>query len=115
MDLNELDRLEKEMHAAGEARRAGNEGKARVCARRAAAILLDEYFRRNGIVPAETSVIGRLNLFRSLQAISPKAAEIAGHLLLQVDSQRQLPVDIDLIAETRELKGILFPEGQKRE
>lgn len=83
------------------ARAMGNEGMARVCARRAAAIALGEYFHRSGLTGFGSSVYERINLYKSLATSTDRAVEIADHLLLRVNEDHNLPIEIDLIEETR--------------
>jgi hypothetical protein len=91
-----------EIKRAEEARISGNEGKARVCARRAAGIAIGEYFSRCHISSA-TSAIKRLETLQDLPRISPLIGQIAEHLLEHVDQDHKLPASIDLIAETYRL------------
>jgi hypothetical protein len=92
--------FEGEIKRAVEARTSGNEGKARVCARRAAGIAIGEYFHRRSI-PFAPSAIKRIEAFGHLPGISPQVIEIVNHLLEQVDQDHNLPAEIDLIAEVR--------------
>jgi hypothetical protein len=94
--------FEAEMRAAVKARAAGNEGKARVCARRAAGILVGEYFDQRNILPA-TSAIKRLEILYHLPGSSAEVQQIVEHLLRPVDQNHLLPSSIDLLAETRML------------
>lgn len=85
----------------GEAARAmGNEGMARVCARRAAGIALGEYFHQSGLKGYGSSVQERIRLFKSMPISNDRAQEIADHLLIHVNEDHQLPINIDLLEET---------------
>jgi HEPN domain-containing protein len=103
-------KYEKEIQQAEEARRVGNEGKARVCARRAAGHAVGEYLRRNGFAPPGSSAYTRLQYLRSLREISPEAREAAHHLLLRITPDHNLPVETDLIAKARWLKENLIKD-----
>ncbi|HEY9528224.1 MAG TPA: hypothetical protein VIR02_14110, partial [Anaerolineales bacterium] len=53
-----------EFEKAEQARANGNEGQARVCARRAAGIVIREYLTRQGIRPPSVSAYDLLNLLK---------------------------------------------------
>ena len=84
------------------ARKSGNEGQARVCARRAAGIAVREYLTRKGVRPASPSAIDLLNLVKKESLLAPRLHLIANHLTLRVTEEFKLPVDADLVAEARE-------------
>src|SRR5215813_9557856 len=90
-----------ELENAEQARGRGNEGQARVCARRAAGIAVREYLTRGGIRPPSTSAYDLLNLLKEDPALSPQLKQIADHLTLRVNEEFKLPVEADLIAEAR--------------
>lgn len=92
-----------ELEKAEQARARGNEGQARVCARRAAGIAIREYLTRKGIRPPSTSAVDLLNLLKDDPLLPPPLKLIADHLTLRVTEEFKLPVDVDLIAEAREL------------
>jgi hypothetical protein len=100
--------FEQEIHQAETARSAGNEGMARVCARRAAGIVIGEYLRRQGIKNFESGAYDRVRYFAEATGVSPQARLVAQHLLTRVTPEHTLPLDVDLIAETRWLKETLF-------
>ena len=97
------EQLEKEFQAAQRARAKGNEGQARVCARRAAGIAIREYLARQGIRPPSTSAVDLLNLLKEDPRLSPDLKRIADHLTLRVTEEFKLPVDVDLVAEAKAL------------
>lgn len=99
---------QKEISQAEVARSEGNEGKARVCARRAAGVVIGEYFRRHGIQGSGASAYDRLRILTELVDISPKIREVADHFILRINPDHTLPIDVDLIAETRWLRNILL-------
>lgn len=101
---------EKEIQQAEEARQTGNEGKARVCARRAAGHVIGEYLHRNGLAAPGSSAYARLQYLHSLRGISPQAREAARHLLLRITPDHNLPVETDLIAKARWLREHLIQE-----
>ena len=97
------EQLEKEFELAKQARARGNEGQARVCARRAAGIAVREYLSRKGTHPGSASAYDLLNLLKADPLLSPDLILIADHLTLRVTEEFKLPVDADLIAEARKL------------
>lgn len=92
-----------EIHQGVAARSSGNEGRARVCARRAASILIGAYFARQKIPLSSSSAVDRLRLIASQPGLSPAAYEIAAHLLERVDTSFSLPAQIDLLADVQQL------------
>jgi hypothetical protein len=94
-----IGRFQSEMTAAESARQAGNEGMARVCARRAVGIIVAEYFRRNNLPIPDTSAYELIKTLRASPGISNHIQEIAGHFLVRITPDRQLPVEADLIQE----------------
>jgi hypothetical protein len=92
-----------EIEQAGFARLSGNEGRARVCARRAASILIAEFLTRQGIQVPSSSAQVRLRYLSTLPGLSPATYEIISHLLMRVDGSFSLPDHIDLIADVQRL------------
>ena len=90
-----------EFDRAAQARERGNEGQARVCARRAAGIAIREYLTRQGIRPPSSSAYDLLNLIKEDPHLSSDLKQIAEHLTLRVTEEFKLPVDADLVAEAR--------------
>ncbi len=88
-----------ELERALQARERGNEGQARVCARRAAGIAVREYLSRRGIRPPSTSAYDLLQLIQADPDIPVDLKQIADHLTVHVTEDFKLPVDVDLIAE----------------
>lgn len=97
------ERIEREFELAKQARAKGNEGQARVCARRAAGIAIRDYLTRKGTHPGNASAYDLLNLLKTDPLLSPDLNLIADHLTLRVTEEFKLPVDVDLVAEARKL------------
>lgn len=97
------EQLQREFEAAERARAKGNEGQARVCARRAAGIAIREYLARQGIRPPSTSAVDLLNLLKEDPRLSPDLKLVADHLTLRVTEEFKLPVAVDLAAEAKTL------------
>jgi len=98
-----LSKLEEEFNRAEQARANGNEGQARVCARRAAGIAARVYLARNGMSYGNASAYDLLNLLKTDPLISPDLRLIADHLTLRVTDEFKLPVNADLVAEARKI------------
>lgn len=90
-----------EFEKAAQARARGNEGQARVCARRAAGVAIREYLLRQGIRPHSGNAYDLLNLLKDDPQLSPDLRKIADHLTLRVTEEFKLPVNADLVAEAK--------------
>jgi len=99
-----------ELERAEQARERGNEGQARVCARRAAGIAAREYFRRQGRPLRTPSAYDLLRLLENEPHLSPDLRRAAAHLTLRVNEEFKLPPDVDLMAEARKLCRALLPD-----
>jgi hypothetical protein len=88
-----------ELASAEAARSGGNEGKARVCARRAAGAAVREYLRLVG-QPIQGSAYDLLGAILQSE-VGLRVKEAAEHLRLRVDTNHDLPVGVDLIFEAR--------------
>ena len=92
-----------ELDKAEQARSRGNEGQARVCARRAAGIAVREYFAWRGAAVRTPSAYDLLRTISEDRALAADLREAAAHLTLRVDEEFKLPAGVDLIAEARHL------------
>ena len=111
MDKTSIDeQFRRELEMAEAARAARNEGRARVCARRAAGVVIGEYYKRRGISPIEPSAYDRLRSIRSILDIEDDVIEVVDHFLLRVDPDKQLPLLVDLIEDARWLNNKLLGE-----
>ncbi len=102
--------LQTEFERAEAARARGNEGQARVCARRAAGIAIREYYARRGQSIRTLSAYDLLQLLTEEPHLSPDLKQVATYLTLRVTEEFKLPVDVDLLAEARKLCDGLLPE-----
>ncbi len=107
---NWSEELEIEFSRAQAARTRGNEGQARVCARRAAGIAIREYLARKGTRPSTSSALDLLNQLKDDPTLSPELKLIVDHLTLRVTEDFKLPVEADLVAEARQLCDMLLRE-----
>jgi HEPN domain-containing protein len=92
-----------ELARAEQARARGNEGQARVCARRAAGIAARQYFTRQGRPIRTPSAYDLLNRLAEEPHLPPDLRQAAIYLTLRVTEEFKLPVEVDLIAEARKL------------
>jgi len=100
--------FENEIQRAQVARTADNEGMARVCARRAAGIVIGEYLNRQGDKFSNPSAYERLKYLLSQPDISPRVRDVAANFLIRVTPNHTLPIDVDLIADAYLLKNLLI-------
>jgi hypothetical protein len=90
-----------EIAMAENSRAKGNEGRARVCARRAAGAVLGEYFRRANITDPGPSAYARLKSLVDNTEIPEKLRQVSSHFLIKIDYDHNLPIQADLIAEAK--------------
>ena len=96
-----------ELTQAEAARASGNEGKARVCARRAAGIVIGRYLDIQNVAHPNASAYDLLQYLRDDVSQPPRVHEVISHFLVRIDTDHHLPIDADLIQEARWLAGML--------
>ena len=101
-------RFKQELEQAETARLSGNEGRARVCARRAAGIAAGEYLSRSGIRTPASGAYNHLRRLQELPGLRPEVYALVVHFTTRVSQDFRLPIDADLIAEARLLTSYLF-------
>ena len=97
-----------EIKNARSSREAGNEGRARVCARRAAGIAAGEYLSDIHPLYIKKSALENLLNLREHPDIPANLKDIVNLFLIHVDYDHNLPVDVDLIEKAIDLRYILF-------
>ena len=102
--------LKTEFERAEAARARGNEGQARVCARRAAGIAIREYYARRGQALRTPSAYDLLQLLVEDPQFPQNIKQAAGYLTLRVTEEFKLPVDVDLLDEAHKLCDGLLKE-----
>ena len=107
---NWKDLAKEEIIRAERARHEGNEGKARVCARRAVGHILGEFLLRCDLPGFPNSAYGRIQLVASLPDIPAHVREMGQLFLVRITNDHRLPVDTDLIDLTRSLAKTLLDE-----
>ncbi len=97
-----------ELERAEAARAAGNEGRARVCARRAAGMAARIFLTQHQIQLRSASAYEALHTLKQFPGLAPHLKQAALHLTMRVTEEFALPVKVDLIAEARKLIGELL-------
>jgi len=109
--LNWKSQAQLELKIAESARQSGNEGKARVCARRAAGHIAGEYLLRRGFAVNSTSAYTRLQHLDNMPHLDARIHEVVRSFLIHVNQDHELPSEIDLLNEARWLAQILLQEN----
>ena len=107
------EQIKEEFKRAAQSRARKNEGQARVCARRAAGIAIRESLSRKGIRPQSTSSYDLLNLIKDNPLLPTEMKSIVEHLTLRVTEEFKLPIEVDLVSESRLLCRWLLPEWEE--
>jgi hypothetical protein len=94
-----------ELENAERARLAGNEGRARVCARRAAGVAAQDFLTRHGVRTRSSSAYAALLTLAAFPGLAPDLQSAAVRLITRLTEKFTLPIDADLIAEARKLIG----------
>jgi hypothetical protein len=97
-----LDSIRKELDAAFQAKNAGNEGKMRVCARRAAGFAARNFLQNQGITIINANAIHCLEQLKSTK-IPLTCILRVDKLIQRVDTNFMLPAEIDLYTEASAL------------
>lgn len=97
--------IQTEFEMAQASRSAGNEGRARVCARRAAGIAARRFLDQRGVHLNSGSAYQALHMLATFPGLAPDLKQVALHLTLQVTAEFILPEKINLISEARKLIG----------
>lgn len=109
-----LERVQRELHTAETARAGGNEGKARVCARRAAGWTVQAFLAGQGINIGTPDVLKHFAYLLNDRNLPSETRLILEHLVqpkIKDDPEQdsRWPLDIDLIAQAWQLLSLLFP------
>ena len=100
-----------ELELAETARQSGNEGRARVCARRAAGHVAGEYIIRNHINFESESALERLKYLYASPEISSEEHGTIGHFLVHTTPEHELPIDADLLEDVNLLARQMLGEA----
>lgn len=91
--------IEQELTMARRSRREGNEGRARVCARRAAGFAVQRHLQKKGILTEEVNAYQALLHYRGQPELTAEVSEALAWLTARVDHDYQLTEGVDLIQE----------------
>ena len=101
--MNDKQKIKQELLNAYKAIENGNEGRARVCARRAAGWTIKAYLESNGVNLNTPSALDHIKYLADQEDISPEIKEVLGFLTLKVakdspeeDSYWPIP-DVDIL------------------
>lgn len=103
-------KISEELERGDAARRQGLEGRARVCARRAAAVAIRAYLENRSLPIPGASVMDLLSYIQMAPEVPEGTRQVAGYLLTRVDPSYSLPIDVDLLDEVRRLVQLLQVE-----
>jgi hypothetical protein len=92
-----------ELDRAIAARIQKNEGKARVCARRAAGHIIKAYLSKRDYDINRLSLYDSIQYFVNLETGPIWVRELASHFLLRITPEHNLPIDADLLEDVRRL------------
>jgi hypothetical protein len=106
-------KFDREMELAAQARMRGNEGQARVCARRAAGAVAREYFSRLGLPVRSPSAMDLIRDLLALDGLPVPVRRAAENLTLRVSEDFDLPAGMDLLRDARSLAAGLLEPGSK--
>jgi len=97
--------IEEELSQAENSRLNKNEGRARVCARRAAGMAARDFLSRQGARTRNNSAYEALKILADFPDLAAELRTAAELLTARVNEAFTLPSDVDLIAEARKLIG----------
>lgn len=104
------DSIKLEINRALTARKNGLEGRARVCSRRAAGYAIRAYLEENGVGTPDKSALALIRQLENLPGVQPKVKMVTEYLLMRVNENFNMPVEVDLVAETIWLANFLENE-----
>ena len=113
MTINWKTQLHNEFKMAEEALNAKNQGRMRVCARRAAGISIREYLTARGIKPPSVSAYDLLKYLEEMDDTPADLRQASAYLRLRVTEEFRLPVKVDLITEAKKIISALTPNWDK--
>lgn len=109
-----MEQINRELKTAADARQKGNEGMARVCARRAAGLAAREFLSHLGMDARHLNALDALRILSQTEHIPAPLREAASTLTIRVTPDHHLPVQVDLLEEAENLirKLSQFLEGK---
>lgn len=110
MEEDIQDKVQRELNMAHQARDEGYEGRARVCARRAAGFAVKHYLQQRDVKPPTNNAYGLLENLESTSGLPQEIQKSLHFLTLRVNEDHELPQEADLIQESKTLIKFLFPD-----
>ena len=104
---NPITKITQELKLAAHSQEKGNEGKARVCARRAAGWAIQEHLRQQGISLDNNNALDHIKYFAAQAGHSSQTAAVLHHLLIKLEkesleSEAYYPIPgVDLVREAQ--------------
>jgi hypothetical protein len=99
-----------ELEIARASRQSGNEGRTRVCARRAAGHIAGEFINRRGLDFTLESALERLRYLYSSEETNEEAKSTINRFLVHVTPEHKLPMEADLVEDVHLLARQLLGE-----
>ncbi len=99
--MSSRERIEQELTKAASGLRAGNDGLARVCARRAVALAAQNWAEQSGARGWPADAMNQLRKIQEEEAFPLEVREAARRLLTKVTQQDEAPVSTDPIGDAR--------------
>ena len=91
--------IKEELLLAKQSRLEGNEGRARVCARRAAGSAVKEYLLKKGLIQNQENAIQSLQFLARMDTLPVRVQEAVDWLVQRVNLDHNMPPEVDLIYE----------------
>lgn len=102
LNRNLLNQINQELARAEQARQKGNEGMARVCARRAAGFAALASLQKLGLDTHNLNGLDALHIVSKNTEFSTSIRRSAEFLTMRVTPDHQLPLKVDLLQQARE-------------
>ena len=99
--MSQHEQIEQELAKAATGLREGNDGLARVCARRAVALGAQAWVKRGRRKPWPADAMNQLRMIQQEEAFPLEMREAVQRLLTKVTQRDQAPVSTDPIADAR--------------
>ena len=102
---NPIDKIRQELKLAYQSQANGNQGRARVCARRAAGWAIQEHLRQQGVSLDSNNALDHIKYFATLDHHTEKIPSVLHHLTVKLekeslDSEAYYPFEgVDLVKE----------------
>ena len=91
--------IKEELLLAKQSRLEGNEGRARVCARRAAGAAVKEHLLSKGLIQNQENAIQSLQFLARMDTLPIRVQEAVDWLVQRVNQDHNMPPEVDLIHE----------------